>query len=182
MAGGVGFGGRGWDAGLGCKGRFSWVDLKKNFALSEDPTLFNKGNAWHGAPVHTKNQNDRDSKPQHSKFFCSEIVWQTYLLSCARLRINPGLLRSVQDHIANEETRMVIWQAARAADKHRITQKPTRKPTWCPDVTFVIRSQGRNWVSLCGESDCIRHDGGGRDACLEEGTNNYDRPIIPLRG
>ena len=56
------------------KGRFTWVDLKKNFALSEDPTLFKKGKACHGAFVHTENQNDRDSNPQHKNFVFRDSV------------------------------------------------------------------------------------------------------------
>lgn len=110
------------------RGQFTWVEVKNlgKKAKDGDAIYSNKTDAWHGAIIHTENIKERDTNPKQKQFFCSEIVWQSYLISCTKFQINPGLLRIlVQEHIVNEETKMVIWQAARAEDKHRKTQKPT---------------------------------------------------------
>ena len=77
---------------------------------------------------------------------------------------------------------MVIWQAARAADEHRITQKPNddrgyrgfEEPQNCfhalsgselgvQMLRLLLDAQGRDWVPLCGGSDCICHEERGSD-------------------
>ena len=110
-----------WDV----RGQFTWVDVTSP-GKGQHTIYSNKGDAWHGAIVHTENKKDRDSNAEEDRIFCSEVVWQTYLVSCSKFKIMPGLLRVLVQHfIINEETKMVIWHAARTADKHRVTQKPS---------------------------------------------------------
>lgn len=113
-----------WDV----RGQFTWIEVRNLGKEGEenDAIYLNRGDAWHGAIVQTENNKTRDNRPPPDRLFCSEAVWQTYLVSCAKFRITPGRLRIlVQNHVTNEETRMVIWQAARAVDENRVNQEPT---------------------------------------------------------
>ncbi len=58
--------------------------------------------------------------PHITNFAGFEVVWQTYLVSCAKFKMTPGLLRVLVQHfIVNEEVEMVNLQAARVADEQR---------------------------------------------------------------
>ena len=108
-----GLGCQGWDL----RGQSTWADLNENLELSP-PHSLQQGNASHGVVVQIENKEDRDYNPQNSQYSCSE--WSgRFLVSCLKFRIIPRLLRFlVRYQIINKESRMITWQATRAADEH----------------------------------------------------------------
>lgn len=82
-----------------------------------DAIYSNRCNGQCGVIIRYENHKERDTNSKAERLFCSEVVWQSFLLACKADGAKPsGLRLLIQHFVINKETKIAISEVIRSSN------------------------------------------------------------------